>query len=75
MNDKIVLAFFIEFPENDTYQRCWITNKKTKEKKNFEIIQKVNSKNNIHFFYVINHNNYNDEEIFINICSKKLGLC
>ena len=73
MDDKIVLAFFIELPDNDPYLKCLIRNKIEDNKKKFEIIQNINSQKNIYFFYVINVEQIDDEEIFINIISRKLG--
>ena len=71
MNNKIVLAFFIELDENKPNLNCGISG----DKKKFKIYPKF-QKNNIHFFYIINEekNNCETEDIIISIYSESKKL-
>jgi len=66
MNNKIVLAFFIELDEKKPNLNCGISG----DKKKFKIYPKF-QKNNIHFYYIINEekNNCEAEDIIISIYS------
>ena len=71
MNNKIVLAFFIELHQNKPNLNCEILD----DKKKFQIYPKF-QKNNIHFFYIINEekNNCETEDIIISIYSESKKL-